>query len=397
MFRQRLLLVLLSMAALVATARLAHAQDEATMPDVSVEPIREGGYVLVDGGGHVSRETWNLAIKAIPRRMADALSAQAGGPPPPIHLFFASATGRLNQAMEPGSAEIYSLVLDWNPDQELSDEQQRQAWEMAREELENTIQSIQRMGHASQQRRLEESLERLAAQRDQLEQEVEQTLVEIADKGTSPHGSPQQIDEALTESQQRLRELELDLIGMTARQTATEHRIDELRAATAQSKSDDPILKELSALVEIRSRSLERVQVLESTGQVTQSGVNDAEAALAEARVEHFREERTVVDRSGGQLLRSLNDKLSELIVQTAEFTAQRDALSERVEQLRHEMSDSRRLTAETEHRQQRLSILRARQQEVERTLAQRMEAGANRSPSETTITSLEGTLHYSE
>src|SRR4029079_5298742 len=114
----------------------------------------------------------------------------------------------------------------------------------------------------------------------------------------------------------RLRTLELDRVGVAARREAIERRIDEVRTAGAKSADADPVIAQLTKLLEIRENQLATVQKLYETGSaVTAAEVQEAQGHVAEAKIEVLKAQRAAGEDASGGILRELNNELSTLIV----------------------------------------------------------------------------------
>jgi predicted nucleic acid-binding Zn-ribbon protein len=107
-----------------------------------------------------------------------------------------------------------------------------------------------------------------------------------------------------------------------------------LRELDDQDARDDPVIAELRKLVDIREEQFANLKALNETGQASGISMRNAQAEVAQARIEMLRARRSAAEVANGPLIRELNNELSRLIIRDAELKATHDALDERTEKL---------------------------------------------------------------
>lgn len=339
----------------------------------------------MEHGGGMNNVMLEPVRTIIARRLAAKAKAEQGGDYPlPYDVQFharADADRHLPR-------RVYSLQVMWQG-KSYSEEDGLRFWEAARQELEKRLRVVQRQTHEPSEQQWAEEQQRI----EQAYIEARQRLDGIA-KAMMVETDGRDVAQLRNDLQQALgqqRQLHLQRIGVQARRRAIEARIDELREVAGKVVEDDPILREMQALVEIQEQRLaimrtdspdirkfrEIVATLhrqiddylrlqkedwdreqDVKFQQLQQVLRDEEVRLAdwsakaareepatpdyqlaksqlvEARIALLKAQRDAAERAQGTVLAELNNELSTLIVEAAELDEKSKALKELVAQL---------------------------------------------------------------
>jgi hypothetical protein len=260
-------------------------------------------------------------------------------------------------------ARIYRLFVNVRSDElQPSDAEMHQLWEVARKQLEAELNRITGDVAKSQRDRLEVELQRLDATRHS-EGDVTELIEQLAARQAASAGAEGNFSQGLAEVYSKQRELKLREAGLQARREAIERRIDQVRAEADASTQEDAIVKELAKVLEIREKTRQRLgQINDKTPQVVAQGeLLEADAQLAQARIELLKAKRDVEDRAGGGHLRALNDELSKLLVESAEIEGQRKELEQIIAEIRKNVRETALAMGEAENLKVKIQTVRSR------------------------------------
>lgn len=274
---------------------------------------------------------------------------------------------------EPEIRGLYVTVRIAEDGAELPAQEMEAIWEKARHALEDGLRKLQATTRENQLRERERAIrsahEALASSRHDYEAAVAQLSALARDLGD---GSQAEIQQQLSATLAELRQLRLKMIGLQARREAIELRIDELRKVAEETAVSDPVITELQSAVAAREKILEYRKTMERNGRSggTASDVGEAEAALADARIQLLRAQREAVDHAQGDALLQLNNELSMLIIQSAELEATLKATEELAAELRAQASAER--WSEMDLLRGRLDLAKSRLQAAEQAVFER-------------------------
>lgn len=260
---------------------------------------------------------------------------------------------------------IYRLTVYWRGST-LNENDSRAVWNKARKELEKVLQTVQGRVHVSDVAEREAKLEQLKQRRDVYTGEMHEFISHLT---VLPDGSPEEARKELSATTAQLRQLQLEQIGVQARRNAIERRIDELRKLGDQGAADDPVVGELQKILAVREQQLARTRELREAHTISASDVQNAEAEFAEARIQLLKAQREATDRASGAALQQLNDELSTLMIQAAEFDEKIKATSEFVKELREQSGP--RVWAEVDMVKERMGRVRSLLAETELALTE--------------------------
>jgi hypothetical protein len=227
--------------------------------------------------------------------------------------------------------EICTLTADWKGPPN-ADEKSLYAWNMARTNAEAALRGVQGAAVASR----DDDINRQVAELQKQVRDYKNQLDDVRRKTEALSGpySEQFTRVQFDAAASKLQELALERVGLAARREAIEARIDALRELDDQDARDDPVIAELRKLVDIREEQFANLKALNETGQASGISMRNAQAEVAQARIEMLRARRSAAEVANGPLIRELNNELSRLIIRDAELKATHDALDERTEKL---------------------------------------------------------------
>jgi len=132
--------------------------------------------------------------------------------------------------------------------------------------------------------------------------------------------------EALLERIQHMggqqQDLELELLGATARRKAIEQQIVSSQERARQSVAEDPVAAELAKIVGLRKQRIESIRALAEGGRAPTAKVHDAEMALAEATARLLEQRQNAHRRAGGEIIADFTHELQRLAIESAGMEA---------------------------------------------------------------------------
>ena len=138
--------------------------------------------------------------------------------------------------------------------------------------------------------------------------------------------------------------LTLQEIGSHARSRALEDAVAEQMAVAEKRSRDDSVVEELQKLAEAREKQLQFVEQEHKNGVGTASALQDAIAALADARAKVAERRQTVVSNAGGDIVSSLKRELLNLNIDTHERQAKMEFLQKELARIKPGLEQSREL-----------------------------------------------------
>jgi hypothetical protein len=309
----------------IALFLIAAAAARASAQTSTAEFSNYSANVLVENFHSVGNNMIGLVTEIVGKR----LSKKQGDGLNAMGVEFRPVGGQV----EPGG-EVYTLVVYWRPSGQ-DDEDAAALWESARKELEQALQTIQRRIRAAAAEERNAKAEQFARRRDAYRREMEDIVAKLLVIHREDADSLEQALEALSAAKAQLRQMELEQIGIQARRTAIERRIDELRKVSDQAAAEDPVYGELRNIVVLREKQLARVRELSEAAAISPTEVQNAEAESAEARIQLFKALREAKERAGAPVLQELNNQLSMIVVQAAELEEKCKMMADLVARLR--------------------------------------------------------------
>ena len=342
---------LLMIAATTAAAEMSRAQLGAEGPAADAR----SAHIVLENAQGLSSDLIGIIAGGLHPRLPDWPDSV------PLSATSVDITAKIGSLGENG--QIGQLYVNVAGHLEPTDAEFRQLLEIARAQLEAELNRITQMVAETQRRRIRSDIDRLHAYGspgDQIEELIEQ-LAEWQGKSAGAEGN---FSEGVGEAFSKQRELQLRDAGLQARREAIERRIDETRATTDVSAKADAIVRELAKVVEIREKTRQRLQEIidNQAGAITQGDLLEADAHLAQARIDLLKSERDAEERAGGGALRALNDELSKLLIESAEIDAQRKKLEQIISDIRSEFRDMARAIAQADSLKAQIKVLRKQQ-----------------------------------
>jgi hypothetical protein len=292
--------------------------------------------VLVEGANDLSRDVVAIIARTLSQRIQSSVEADATN-------FLVGLDLVPERASVSNDLQFWVLVISYRkPNGEDFDEKHvRELWDKAREQMEAALRQVQRTALDRRHAELDREHSRLNSVKNEYEQKANNAVAKLLVMDSNSSGTPEQTQQQLADTVNQLWQLKLDRISIAARREAIEQRIDYLRKLADESVDQDPVLAELQKIVDIREQQLAiSKQLFESgAGQTSAGDVRQADAAVAEARIELLKAKRAAARDANGTVLAALNDELSKLFVQDAELKARGSALEEMVDGLQERAS----------------------------------------------------------
>jgi hypothetical protein len=233
--------------------------------------------------------------------------------------------------------KIFTLLVSWPKNLQLTKQEEQTLVDSGRRNIEAELQRMQRIAEQSRAQRRGKELAGLTKRRDAISKEFDADVARLAALQDQYFvSSADDIDKQRGQVGSRMRELEIQDAGISARRKAVEERIDRLRHETqTQGENESGIIAELERLMGIRDTQLKQMKALNEAGRTVSAGeVQEAEAALARARIDLLTAKRDAVESASGPALRELNNELSRLVIQAAENQGQRESVREMIRNL---------------------------------------------------------------
>jgi hypothetical protein len=124
----------------------------------------------------------------------------------------------------------------------------------------------------------------------------------------------------LKEAKTRRRAMELDLIAKVTRQHAIERAIGDITERAAHRAAEDPILRELEKIRDLRAVEVKRIKQHVAAGVVAESETAQAEISLLEATVKSAQRKEAVASTVTADLLPKLATEQTMLEIDIAEI-----------------------------------------------------------------------------
>lgn len=128
--------------------------------------------------------------------------------------------------------------------------------------------------------------------------------------------------------------LDQDLYGKRARLDAIKKQIALLRDSGQTQVKEDPIVKELEHIVQLREEQFKQTQAAVGQKVATDSDVREAELKVLEAKVQLAQRREAVVNASVGELLPRLNNEQAMISVDIAEIDAKKHYIQDQIDKL---------------------------------------------------------------
>ena len=240
---------------------------------------------LIEGGDELSPDVVDIVAQSLSKRLRERAKSEGRA------LTGVALYG--NWAEVGSGAHTCPLFIGYaDVEEEPSQEQLRAMWEEGRKELEAALQRVQRAASDRKEAERQRRGDLLRRRQQNCLAELEHQLSRLEELERDSSGTPDQVQAQLAENLHQLRQLRLDQTTIAARREAIEQRIDQLRVIAAKQADDDPVIAELRKIVEIREQQFAVAKRLGEAGQQSEGEVQQAEAAVADARIELLKAQR---------------------------------------------------------------------------------------------------------
>lgn len=256
-------------------------------------------------------------------------------------------------------------------------ERLRGATNWAAQMLPSMLGSLARAASAQKLDRLEKEVHEQRNKVRELDTIIAQLRDELRQRSGFADVTPEGIQRALSEMDQQLRKLQLDMVGQSARQKALEAATAKAAKLAEERMNQDAVAAELEKIVAARLREVELLRKLAQNGRETPAAVNAAEAAVAEARARLLERREHSARGGGADLLMELNRELLMLTINAAETSARLDFAKDAVEKSRPMLS----LLGELERRRIETGRAEAALADAEKSVAEFRRQAAAQEP----------------
>jgi hypothetical protein len=186
-------------------------------------------------------------------------------------------------------------------------------------------------------RRLSEEVDRTTHARDEAQkyfEELQSRRRDLLKDAGRADLDRERIATEQRELESRLRDPDVRLVALRARQTALTEQIARLTKEVADRAEHDAVVLELAKVVQYREQAGERMRDLQKSGRVPQADVDKLDEQLAQARADVARQRQFAAQAVGGEMLADLNKELVLQAVNVSEAEAERGALAERLKEM---------------------------------------------------------------
>jgi len=174
----------------------------------------------------------------------------------------------------------------------------------------------------------------LAAQEaDRSEGELMELQTKLRELSGSGQLSRKAVLADISQLSQELRSVKMKQASQSATVEAITKKIAEAEAKATEKLKSDTVTDELKRLLELQVLHLESVKKLVENGRVPQREIADAEERLARARIEIAKRREELTKSTGGDLIASLNNQLSNLSIETAQYEARLSSIKEQLDE----------------------------------------------------------------
>lgn len=193
-----------------------------------------------------------------------------------------------------------------------------------------TYLEVERVDRESQVERQRLESARVREQINQLDQqlkeraEVEQAIDDIAMEGGF---SPQNVDARISELNEQILQLKVELRGQEFRRTIATEQLQQLQANDDQQAETDPVMVELRRILELEKKSLERIERMYAAAAVPERDVQEGQARIGEIKMRMLEREEDLNASSRDPRIQLLNEDILTSTLAIAELKAKVDEL----------------------------------------------------------------------
>ena len=187
-------------------------------------------------------------------------------------------------------------------------------------------------------RRAQEEAERAGEAYEKTRLQLRAAQAEMGKVAGRADASPDSLRAAVTKLEDERQRLELDVAGMEARQKALEEAIARTAKQFEARAQDDPVVAELEKGVKALEKYVELTRQQFDNGRVSATAVAEAEAKLAESRVQYLDRKRGAAGAGAGAAgdpLSNLNRDLENISIEMVDRKARLEYVRNRLVPLR--------------------------------------------------------------
>lgn len=185
--------------------------------------------------------------------------------------------------------------------------------------------------------RIRARIDLAAREADRSEMELTKLQAKLRELSGSGQLSREVVLANISQLSQELRSVKMKQASQSVTIEAITSKIAESEAKATEKLKSDPVTNELQRLLELQYVHIDSVKKLVESGKAGQSELADAEERLARARIELAKRREELTKSTGGELIASLNNQLSNLSIETAQYEA-------RVSNIREQMQETQEL-----------------------------------------------------
>ena len=180
----------------------------------------------------------------------------------------------------------------------------------------------------------QQQLERAEKERAAAMDKTEATRQEIRSATGRADVSPEGLRQAITKLQEQQETLLLDEAGAGGRRQGLSEAIAKLTQQVKNKADTDAAVDELTQVVALREKELQRMQQLDATHTIPQQTLEDAQAKVADARLKLIEARRQTIGNANAESLEMWNRELMSLSVAEVERRARLKFIQERLNRL---------------------------------------------------------------
>jgi len=252
-----------------------------------------------------------------------------------------SGRGRTTAAQEPAFIDEPTVFLHLEVD--LREEAIGKSVKPAAGEFMNAV--IKNMSEAlniaadSFRSRIRARINLAAQEADRAENELMELQAKLRALSGSGQLSRADVLADISQLRQELRSVKMKQASQSVTVEAIAKKIAEAEAKATEKLKSDPVTNELQRLLELQVLHLESVKKLVETGRTSQAELADAEERLARARIELAKRREELTKSMGGDLIASLNNQLSNLSIETAQYEARLSNIEEQLQEAKGQLA----------------------------------------------------------
>ena len=206
------------------------------------------------------------------------------------------------------------------------------------------------------------SLEEAEKDRAMAMDRTEATRQQLRNETGRADVSPEGMRQAITKLQEQQEQLLLDQAGAEGRRKGLTEAIDKLTSQMKVKADTDAAVDELKQVIALREKELQRLRQLQEA--VSQKAIEDAQAAVADARLKLIEVRRQAIGNTNAESLEMWNRELINLSVAEIERQARLKFIQDRLNRLSAavpKIDELERALSEEQHAERNLQAAQSR------------------------------------